>query len=495
VNHGPSSAQFDSIHPFHMVIDRDMALQHMGPAIAKLAPGIQTGSPFSDYFKILRPQTNPTLEGITGMQRAVFLLECITQGVTLKGQMLVDEARELIFFVGSPLMDDRMQLGEYGLTLTDFPIHDSSMDLVIFQEQQLVNKKLEDLVHERTLELEASQQTLIQSEKMAALGRVSAGMAHELNNPASAAQRAVSQLRVAMDALGRTTFTLGRTSLAPDQIERIQELEASAAERVRTPLTIDSVQRMDREAEVQDWLADHELSSLDEHAGALVDLGIETGDLDELRDLFEADALAAVLERTVEWHTTLGLIAEIGQGAGRVTEIVRALKSYTYLDQAPVQAVDVNEGLNDTLVVLHSLLKDGISVKREFDPNLPRITARGAELNQVWTNLIENAVDAMEGEGELTVRTARDGDEVMVQIIDSGPGIPSEVRDRLFDPFVTTKAIGKGTGLGLSMSRNIIVEHHGGTLDVASEPGRTCFEIRIPLDPDADSEPITGGAG
>jgi signal transduction histidine kinase len=485
VNHGPSSAQFDAIHPFHMVMDSGMALQHAGPAIAKLAPGIQVGAPFADYFRIRRPRTTPTLAGIAGMQGTVFLLECIANGVTLKGQMLVDESRQLIFFVGSPLMNDRMQPGRYGLTLTDFPIHDSSMDLVIFQEQRLVNKKLEDLVHERTLELAASQQTLMQSEKMAALGRVSAGMAHELNNPASAAQRGVSQLRAAVDALGRASFALGQTPLAADQVERIRTLEARAEERVHSPLPIDPVQRMDREVELQDWLDNHGLSSLDEYAAALTDLGMATSDLDELANLFDSNALGALLERAARWYTILLLIAEIRRGTGRISEIVRALKSYTYLDQAPVQAVDVNAGLNDTLVILNSVLKR-VSVNRDLDPTLPRITAFGAELNQVWTNLIENAVDAMQGEGELTVRTSRDGGEAVVQIIDSGTGIPPAVRDRLFDPFITTKAVGKGTGLGLSISRNIIVQHHGGTIDVVSEPGRTCFEVRLPLDAHAE---------
>lgn len=157
MSHSPSTDQFDTIHPFHMVIDSELILQHVGPAIRKLSPGIRVGSPFTDYFEIRRPHMDPSLDAIVGMQRTVFLLECTSNGVTLKGQMLVDEPRQLIFFVGSPLMDDRMQLAEYGLTLTDFPIHDSSMDLVIFQEQRLVNKKLEDLVHERTLALEAEQ--------------------------------------------------------------------------------------------------------------------------------------------------------------------------------------------------------------------------------------------------------------------------------------------------------------------------------------------------
>jgi signal transduction histidine kinase len=330
-------------------------------------------------------------------------------------------------------------------------------------------------------QLMASQQALVQTEKMAALGRVSAGMAHELNNPAAAAQRGASQLREAVEAMGTASFSLGRSRLDAGQLERIHELELQAEARVQDPVTLNPVERLDREAVIQDWLDANGLGAGGVDAATLVDLGMDADALRELQSLFGRDALGPVLARTMWWHAIVSLIAEIGHGSGRVTEIVRALKSYTYLGQGPVQAVDLNEGLNDTLVMLHGVLKQGIVVTRDFDATLPRVDMHGAELNQVWTNLISNAVDAMDGQGELTVRSRRDGAEAVVQIIDSGPGVPPEVRDRLFDPFVTTKPVGKGTGLGLSISRNIVVQNHGGTIDVRSEPGRTCFEVRLPL--------------
>ncbi|MGD8322547.1 MAG: ATP-binding protein [Gemmatimonadota bacterium] len=330
-------------------------------------------------------------------------------------------------------------------------------------------------------QLMASQQVLVQSEKMAALGRVSAGMAHELNNPVAAVQRGASQLREALAELGRASYSLGLTHLQAGQIERINELEDEAENRIRSPVDLDALERMDREATIQDWLDANGLAAVGVHAAALADLGIDTDALGELHDLFGREALGSVLERLVWWQTALFLITEIAHGSGRITGIVRALKSYTYLGQGAVQAVDLNEGLNDTLVMLNSILQRGIAVTPDLDASLPPVSVHGAELNQVWTNLITNAVDAMGGQGELTVRSRRQGGEAVIQVIDSGPGIPPEVRDRLFDPFVTTKPVGHGTGLGLSISRNIVVQQHGGTIDVQSEPGRTCFEVRLPL--------------
>ena len=184
-------------------------------------------------------------------------------------------------------------------------------------------------------------------------------------------------------------------------------------------------------------------------------------------------------------YVIYNLLTEIGQGAGRIAGIVKALKSYTYLDQAPVQAVDVNEGLDDTLLILRSKLKTGISVRREYSQDLPRIQAYGSELNQVWTNLIDNAVDAMGGQGEITLRTRKEGESVVVEVEDDGPGIPEDIQARIFDAFFTTKPPGKGTGLGLDISYRIVVDKHRGDMKVISQPGRTIFQVRLPLDLDA----------
>ena len=213
----------------------------------------------------------------------------------------------------------------------------------------------------------------------------------------------------------------------------------------------------------------------------IIDLAFTVDSLEELRGAFGEGVLPQVLGRATCWHTIVVLVGEIHRGAARVASIVNALKSYTYLDRASVQSVDLHDGLEDTLVVLGGRLGAGVTVRREYDRGLPRIMARGRALNQVWTNLIENAVSAMGGSGELVVRSGRDGDAAVVQIIDSGPGIPADLIDRVFDPFVTTQPVGQGTGLGLHLARNIVCEQHGGVIRVESVPGRTCFEVRLPL--------------
>ncbi len=175
------------------------------------------------------------------------------------------------------------------------------------------------------------------------------------------------------------------------------------------------------------------------------------------------------------------LLAEISLSAAQISEIVSALKTYSFLDQAPVQRVDVHEGLENTLVILRSALKAGITVRREYASNLPDIEAYGSELSQVWTNIIHNAIDALDGRGQITIRTHQEEDQVVVEIIDNGPGIPGDVKARLFEPFFTTKPLGQGTGLGLHISYNIVVMHHGGDIKVSSQPGETCFQIWLPV--------------
>lgn len=333
---------------------------------------------------------------------------------------------------------------------------------------------------ERNRQLAESQQALVQSEKMAALGRLSAGMTHELNNPASAAQRAAKQLVDAVDGLRNVCFRLGQAGLNDEQLARLQMLDDRAQTLVLEPLSLSAIERMDREGDVQDWL-DDQCPGLGIDASVLVEFGLDADSLGKLLTAFGQETLPSAVERVVRWHTIIALLREIGHGTERIVTIVKALKSYTYLDQAAVQDIDVHDGLDDTLVMLTGLLKDGVAVHREYDRNLPRILAHGSELNQVWTNLIENAAQAMDGQGELTIRTARDGDSLLVQVIDTGPGIPENVIQCIFDPFMTTKPVGKGSGLGLNISQKIVVEEHRGTIQVESEPGRTNFEVRLPI--------------
>jgi signal transduction histidine kinase len=239
--------------------------------------------------------------------------------------------------------------------------------------------------------------------------------------------------------------------------------------------------RSDREYELESWLEGRNVQYAWELAPALANMGYDSASLADLCSRFSSEQLLAVLTWLVASYNVYSLLEEINQGAGRISEIVKALKQYVYLDQAPMQQVDIHEGLDNTLVLMRGKLKGGITVHREYAENLPKIEAYGSELNQVWTNLIDNAADAMNGQGLLTLRTFTDGDCVVVEIEDNGPGIPEDVVGKVFDPFFTTKPVGKGTGLGLNITYNIVVQKHRGDIKIDSQPGRTVFRISLPV--------------
>ena len=243
-----------------------------------------------------------------------------------------------------------------------------------------------------------------------------------------------------------------------------------------------SLQRSDREDEIEVWLQEQGFEHAWEAAPALVNLGYDCDTLGSLVANFTHAQFSPVIKWLNDTHTIYSLLEEIGQGAGRISELVKALKDYTYLDRAPVQTLDIHEGLDSTLIILRSKLRRGITVHREYDAELPQIQALGSELNQVWTNILDNAIGAVNGGGEITLRTRHDDEWVIVEIEDNGSGIPEEVMPHLFEPFFTTKSPGQGSGLGLNISHNIVVQKHQGRIDVHSRPGRTRFEIRLPLD-------------
>ena len=336
------------------------------------------------------------------------------------------------------------------------------------------------MLHTVTQRLRSTELLLRQSEKMAQLGTLTAGIAHELNNPAAAARRGAEQLRHAFAAMQQAQVRLNSLSLSAPQQAALLELDRLAGQRAAQPTGLDSLQRSDQESALEDWLDENAIANGWELAPQLAGLGYSPAELERLAGVFPGHQLAVVLGWLGITFTIYGLLEEIGQGATRISEIVKALKSYVYLDQAPVQAVDLHEGLDNTLVMLRSKLKVGVSVHRQYAADLPLIQAYGSELNQVWTNLIDNAVDAMDGKGEITIRTHQEKGYVVVEVEDNGPGIPETIQSKIFDPFFTTKPVGKGTGLGLNISYNIVKKHQG-EIKVVSHPGMTLFVVTLPL--------------
>lgn len=336
-----------------------------------------------------------------------------------------------------------------------------------------------------------AERALRQSERMATLGTLAAGIAHELNNPAAATSRAAGQLAAALATLEEAHLNLDQASLNPDALALLHRLQQRARDLVGHPFALSTMERSDREADIEDWLGDHDVAGAWSLAPGLVAQGLSVSDLAELERTLGPTHLASALAWSTAAHRVHALTNEIGQGSGRISEIVQAMKSYSYLGQAPVQAVDVHEGLDTTLVILRSKLKAGIEVHRQYAPDLPAIAAYGSELNQVWTNLLDNAADAMDGHGTVTIRTRGDGDHIVVEIEDDGPGVPEGIQHQVFDPFFTTKEPGKGTGLGLSTSYSIVTEKHHGSLSLDSRPGSTIFSVRLPIDaPRQEATPV-----
>ncbi len=325
-----------------------------------------------------------------------------------------------------------------------------------------------------------------QREKLAALGKLSAGLAHELNNPAAAASRAADQLRRTFEALQPLTLTLGGLCLSHEQRDFLIGFEKTLRNGAAARERLAPLMQSDREEALAEWLETRRFDDAWDLAPTLVDAGLDQPQLERLAEHVSEDALSAVLLWLTKSLAAAALLREIDQSTGRIADLVKAIKSYSYMDQAPQQEIDVHEGLESTLTILGHKLRHGVTVTREFDRALPRIPAYGSELNQVWTNLIDNAVDAMDGRGRLTLRTALEGDRVLVEIGDDGPGIPPDTQNRLFEPFFTTKGVGKGTGLGLDTSRKIVVDHHRGDIRVSSKPGDTRFQVFLPLAKPAD---------
>jgi signal transduction histidine kinase len=317
-----------------------------------------------------------------------------------------------------------------------------------------------------------------QRERLAGLGKLSAGLAHELNNPASAARRAAAQLRDALKRIKDASHELGRHDLTAAQKSEIEKLEAALAQRDERPP--DALRVSDLEDQIDSLLRSHGQNDLWQLSGELAQRGIAATALEPLFETLDAGSARAALVRVAASLEIAALLKQLESSTARIGDLVGAIKEYTYMDQSPIQNVDVVKSLETTLTILNHKLKRGVEVERAYEPVPLLVDSFGSELNQVWTNLIDNAIDAMHGQGKLRVRTYRDDSCVVVEVADNGPGIPADVQPHIFEPFFTTKGVGEGTGLGLDTVQRIVKKHRG-HIEVSSAAGNTRFQVYLPL--------------
>ncbi|MFE0454295.1 ATP-binding protein [Streptomyces sp. NPDC058914] len=343
-----------------------------------------------------------------------------------------------------------------------------------------------------------TQRAVGQRERLLALGSLSAGLTHELNNPAAAAVRATATLRERVAKMRHKLAVIAQGPYSREALAELIDIQERTAERVAKAPALSPLEASDREDELTDWLDDHGIPEGWRIAPTFVQAGLDVDWLEQVAAAVDEDILPGAigwLNYTVETEL---LMDEIDDSTNRISHLVDAAKQYSQLDRAPYRVVDVHELLDSTLLMLSGKIGQRIQVVKDYDRTVPSVPAYPAELNQVWTNLVDNAVFAINsagGEGTVTVRTAREGDRLLVEFRDTGPGIPADIRSRIFDPFFTTKPVGEGTGLGLDISWRIVVNKHHGSLQVESVPGDTRFQVLLPLTaPDPETAPESGTA-
>jgi signal transduction histidine kinase len=346
----------------------------------------------------------------------------------------------------------------------------------------------------------STQQAVGQRERLLALGSLSAGLTHELNNPAAAAVRATSALRERVAGMRHKLAGMAAGRIEPATLQPLVQLQERAAELVSKAPTLSPIEASDREDEMSDWLDDREIADGWQLAPVFVQAGLDTAWLDNVAATVDEEVLEGALRWLGYTVETELLMNEIEDSTTRISTLVGAAKQYSQLDRAPHQVVNVHELLDSTLMMLGGKIPPDITIVKDYDPSLPPIPAYAGELNQVWTNLIDNAVSAMNGSGTLTVRTGldRDRDRIFVEFGDTGPGVPKDIRERIFEPFFTTKPVGEGTGLGLDISWRIVVNKHHGDIKLESSPGDTRFRVLLPVtapEPDRTAEPTSEEPG
>ncbi|MEV8508253.1 ATP-binding protein [Actinoplanes sp. NPDC051475] len=333
-----------------------------------------------------------------------------------------------------------------------------------------------------TLGMRSTQAAISERQRLMALGALSAGLMHELNNPAAAASRATGALRQRVAGMRHKLGMLAHGKVDPDRLDALVELQEEVIEKAAKAPALTAMQAADREDELGDWMDERNVTGGWDLAPVFAQGGLDVQCLDDIEAKVGTREL---LDQAIHWIgyalETEQLMSDIEDATGRVSSLVSAAKQYSQLDRAAHQWIDVHTGLDSTLVMLGHKIGTGVKIVKDYDRTLPQVPAHPAELNQVWTNIIDNAVQAMNGAGTLTIRTFREDDHVIVSIGDTGPGVPEELRKRVFEPFFTTKAVGEGTGLGLDISYRIVVSGHGGDIVLQSKPGDTRFLVKLPL--------------
>ena len=414
------------------------------------------------------------------------------------GEVVINTFTPGAFFAEVPLLAGTPFLAT-GRALTDcrmFLIPNDLFRLMLTEYPTFSNRILETMAER----VQILQSVAGQRERLNALGTLAAGLAHQLNNPAAAARRSAEDLRESLDELRSTGMRLARAIAGeesmPSALEGLEQMVSDVLERAeaRDEGGFDELERSDREERLGLWLEDRGVSGGCDIALSFVAAGLESTSLEPILESVTPDLRTDALRYVQAALDSASLVDEVEGSARRISGIVKTMEGYSYMDRTPVQEVDVNGSLNDTLAVLGYRL-DGVELVRDFDPDLPRVTAYGGELNQVWTNLVDNAIDAvstLEGSGCIRLRTCCERDCVLVEVADDGPGIPEEDHARIFEPFFSTKDVGEGTGLGLDVSYRIVVGRHGGDIHVVSRPGETRFEVRLPVDGPGDTQTVVG---
>ena len=430
------------------------------PADATL---IKEGDPPNGFFILVKGRVNITR---------------ISGGV----EMPIVQHEAPAFFGEIPVLTDGpVPVSIYGVT--DCCLYQISCEdfLTLLHECRDFERSIFRVVQQRTRGLESFMRG---REKLAALGTLSAGLAHELNNPAAALVRALRDVVPAIRELEHMNLIYGQAQVDPEHTRHWQETRERGYEAILNQTT-DAMTLSDREDALLDWLENYGVAEAWNLVEPLASAGIEPEALEQLTTCWRSHD-GELRDQGIRWlalsFDVMAMIKNGLRGAERISDLVASMKSYSHLDQGVQQYVDVHRGIEDTIKLFSHRLKSGIQVCRQYDQTLPEICAYGSELNQVWTNLIDNAIDAMEGKGTLTIRTCRDGGYARIEVSDTGVGIPEEIQSRIFEPFFTTKEAGKGTGLGLDAVSRIVQNRHKGTILLDSQPGRTQFAVCLPLD-------------